>query len=54
MVSGQLHTPPALPLGNKSPDAFYRGGCVGYRTTWKDLQKKKILSPAGNRNPIPY
>jgi hypothetical protein len=54
MVSGQLHTPPALLLGNKSPDAFYRGGWVGYRTSREDLQKQKIISPAGNRNPIPY
>jgi len=42
-MSGQRHAPTALPLG-KSPGIHYRGGCVGPRLVWTDVNKTKSFA----------
>jgi hypothetical protein len=51
-VSGQLHTPAALPPG-KEPDTHRIGGWVGPRAILDAVVKRKIPSPTGNQTVEP-
>jgi hypothetical protein len=50
-VSGQLHTPAALPPRERAPDTHLIGGWVGSRAVLDAVVKRKIPSPRPESNP---
>jgi hypothetical protein len=46
-VSGQLHAPAALPLGERAPGTHWIGGRVDPRAGLDDVEKLKFLPPPG-------
>jgi hypothetical protein len=46
-VSGQLHAPAALPLGEKAPGTQWIEGWVGPKACLEAVAKRKISAPAG-------
>jgi hypothetical protein len=46
-VSGQLHSPAALPPGEKAPGTHWIGGCVNPRAGLDDVGKRKFLTLPG-------
>jgi hypothetical protein len=50
-VSGQLHSPAALPPRERAPDTQWIGGWVGPRAVLDTVVKRKIPSPRWESNP---
>jgi hypothetical protein len=46
-VSGQLHAPAALPLGERGPGTHWTGGWVDPRASLDDVEKRKFLTLSG-------
>jgi hypothetical protein len=46
-VSGQLHSPVALPPGERAPGTDWIGGWVDPRASLDDLEKRKFLTLPG-------
>jgi hypothetical protein len=54
-MSGQLHTPAALPPRERAPDTHWIGGWVGPRAVLEAVVKRKIPSlcrESNSRTPI--
>jgi hypothetical protein len=47
-VSGQLHAPATLPLGERAPGTHWIGGWVGLGAILDTVVKRKIPAPAGD------
>jgi len=50
-VSGQLHAPAALPLGEIAPGTHWIGGWVGPRAICDAVVKRKYPCPCWKSNP---
>jgi hypothetical protein len=50
-VSGQLHSPAALPPRERAPRTNWIGGWVGLRAVLDAVVKRKIPSPSRESNP---
>jgi hypothetical protein len=48
-VSGQLHTPAALPLGKIAPYTHWTGSLVGPSVNLDAVEEEKPFCTAGNR-----
>jgi hypothetical protein len=50
-VSGQLHSPAALPPRERAPGTHWMGGCADARAVLDSVVKRKITSPHRETNP---